>query len=255
MTASPPPRRGSTADAARDRGQSHVVGVALLLGVAVIALAALTATIGAVVESNAARADAARVAADFDGALDPVETTGRDRGRVSFTEGELRPVDRDLRVLNASGTVRRVRVDALVYAAGSRRVAFLAGAVVRGTGAAAEFRTPPPITASRSAPGTGVLVVGAARLGSPAAVSGTGGVRVALRTDVSHARSSLGEGRWRVAVETATPGPWRAFFDRQGATVRTRDLDGDGLASVVADYPGRRAAYLVVHDLDAEVAG
>lgn len=249
-----PPASRDPPDAGTERGQSHVVGVVLLLGVATIALATLTASLGAVVESNAARADAARVAADLDGALAPVETTGRNRGTVSFTEGELRPVERDLRVLDASGTVRRVRVDALVFSAGGNRVAFLSGAVVRGTGAAAEFRTPPPITASRSAPGTGVLVVGAPRLGSPAAVSGTGGVRLALRTDVSHARSRLGAGRWRVAVETAVPGPWRAFFDRQGATVRTRDFDGDGIDSVVAAYPGRRMAYLVVHDLNTEVA-
>jgi len=253
--APPAPRRGDPSGrSVGDRGQSHVIGVALLLGVAVIALATLTASIGAVVESNAARADAARVAADLDGALDPVETTGRNRGRVAFSEGELRPVERDLRVLNESGTVRRVGVDALVFADDRRRVAFLSGAVVRGTGERAEFRTPPPITASRNRSGTGVLVVGAARLGSPATVSGTGGVGVALRTDVSHDRTRLGTDQWRVAVETATPEPWRAFFGRQGATVRTRDIDGDGVASVVAEYPGSRTAYLVVHDLDTEVA-
>ena len=47
-----------------DRGQSNVVGVALLLAIAVISMGALTAAVGVVVDSTAARADADRVAAE-----------------------------------------------------------------------------------------------------------------------------------------------------------------------------------------------
>ena len=49
-----------------DRGQSNVVGVALLLGVAVVSMGALTAAVGVVVESSAGQADAERVATDLD---------------------------------------------------------------------------------------------------------------------------------------------------------------------------------------------
>jgi hypothetical protein len=241
------------------RAQSNVVGVAVLLGVVVVALGSLTAGIGTVVEQNAASADAARVATDLDDALEPVAATGVHRGRVSFSDGELQTVEREVRVLNESEVLRTVQADALVFTAGQRRVAFLAGGVVRGPPGNAVIRTPPPITASRDAGGgddpdsTGVLVVGAPRLDGTVGFSATGGGSVLLRTDVSHHRTTLGDGSYRVAVETATPGAWRRHFERQNATVTTRDFDGDGVTSVVAEYPGERVAYLVVHDMRLEV--
>jgi flagellin-like protein len=247
--------------ARRERGQSNVVGVAVLLAVVVVSLGSLTAAIGAVVDGNAAAADATRVASDLDGALDPVESTGAHRGRVSFTDGQLRTVERELRVVNESGVVRTVQVDALVFTAGERRVAFLAGAIVRGTPGNAWMRTRPPITASRSDDGgvaggnstDGVLAVGAPALNGSVAVSASGGGSVVLRTTVSHHRTELGGGIYGVAVETATPDAWRRHFERGSATVTTRDFDGDGVASVVARYPGERVGYLVVHDVRLEV--
>lgn len=242
-------------DATGRRGQSNVVGVAILLGVVVVALGSLTAGIGAVVDGNAAAADASRVAADLDSALEPVEATGVRRGRVSFTNGQLRTVERELRVLNESGVVRTVRVDALVFTSRDRRVAFLAGAIVQGRTGNGRMRTPPPITASRDSGGdaTGVIIVGAPVLNGSVAVSATGGESVLFRTDVSHHRTALADGTYGVAVETATPGAWRRYFERTNATVRTRDFDGDGVPSVVGTYPGERVGYLVVHDLRVEV--
>ncbi|PSP55344.1 hypothetical protein BRC82_06230 [Halobacteriales archaeon QS_1_67_19] len=235
-----------------DRGQSNVVGVALLLGITVVSLGSLTAGIGAVVDGNAAAADSARVAGDLDAALAPVEATGADRGRVSFTEGRLETVERELRVLNKSGTIRTVTVDALVFSAGDRRVAFLAGAVVRGPPDNARMRTAPPITASRNR-SDGVLVVGAPALNGSVAYAASGGGSVVLRTTVSHHRTALANDTYRVAIETATPDAWRRHFRAQNATVTTRDFDGDGVVSVVAAYPGDRVAYLVVHDMRLEV--
>lgn len=236
------------------RGQSNVVGVAILLGVTVMALGALTAGVGSVVDESAAGADAARVADGFDSALRPVETTGVRRGEVAFSAGQLRVVERDLRVISGTDT-RRVAVDALVYESGSRRVTFLAGAVVRGDGPGARVVRDPPIVASRG--DGGVLVVGAPRLdAATVGVSGRDGVRVTLRTNVSHDRDRLGAGRYRVAVETTTPVAWkRALRERGAEIVGTRDIDGDGTPSVVARFPGRRVAYLVVHDMDLEVTG
>jgi flagellin-like protein len=244
------------------RAQSNVIGVAILLGVVVVSLASLTAGIGTVVEQNAASADSARVATDLDSSLEPVAATGVHRGRVSFSDGQLQTAERELRVLNESAVVRTVQTDALVFTAGDRRVAFLAGAVVRGPPDNARVRTSPPITASRAdnntdngdnADDTGVLVVGAPELNGSVEFSATGGGSVVLQTDVSHHRTALGNGTYRVAVETATPDAWRRYFERQNATVTTRDFDGDSVPSVVAEYPGERVAYLVVHDLRLEV--
>ena len=239
------------------RAQSNVVGVAILLGVVVVSLGTLTAGIGSVVESNAASADATRVAADLDSAVEPVAATGIHRGRVSFTDGRLRTIERELRVLNDSGVVRTVGVDALVFTTEERRVALLAGAVVRGPPDNARMRTPPPFTASRTGRvdenESGVLVVGAPKLNGSVGFAASGGGSVVLRTDVSHHRAALGSDSYRVAVETATPEAWRRYFERQNATVTTRDFDGDGVVSVVGSYPGERVAYLVVHDLRLEV--
>jgi flagellin-like protein len=90
---------------AEDRAQSHVIGVVLLLGITVVAVGTLTATVGTVVEQNAAAADADRVATDLDGALDPVEATGVNRGRLSFADGRLATESRDLRLLDETGVV------------------------------------------------------------------------------------------------------------------------------------------------------
>lgn len=242
---------GSDGPRGNGRGQSNVVGVALLLGITVVALGALTATIGAVIGAHAASADAARVADGLGGALDPVEATGRNRGEIAFTEGSLRTVERDLRVLDGGGVRQTVGVGALVFEGNGHRVAYSAGAIVRGAGTGADLVEPPQITASRGS--GGVVVVGAPRLGGDADVAGSGGVTVTLQTDVLHNRTDLGRGRFGIAVETTTPGPWVEFFRGQNATVSRRDFDEDGLESVVARYPGQRQAYLVVHGMNLEV--
>jgi flagellin-like protein len=242
------------------RGQSSVVGVALLVGITVVSLGALTAGVGVVVEEHASRADAARVAGDIDAAIAPVETTGRHRGRVAFADGSLRTVERDLRVWNASEgeaeVVERVRVGGLVFESGNRRVASVSGAVLRGRGGGTTLRTPPPVTASTGDGNDGVLIVGAPRLGTGGvAVSGNGGTTATLRTNVTHDRTDLGRGTFAVSLETATPGPLASWFADRGARTRIEDTDGDGVPSVVARFDGERRAYLVVHEMRLEVGG
>ncbi len=233
-----------------DRAQSHVVGVALLLGIAVVSMAGITATVGTVVQENAAGADAARVADGFDAALDPVEATGVHRGRVAFARGTLRSEPRELRVLDSGGVDREVGVGALVFRAGDRRVTYLAGAILRGSDAGARMVERPPVTASRDR--AGVLVVGAPRVGDPATVSGRE-VSATLRTNVTHERIDLGDGEYRLAIETESPAAWERYFADRGRETTRRDFDGDGVGSVVATYEGTRTAYLVVHDLRTEV--
>lgn len=232
------------------RGQANVVGVALLVGVTVVALGLLTASVGTIVEENAARADAQRVAADLDAVLDPVETTGRNRGRISFADGQLDTVERDVRILDSAGVVERVRAGGVVFEAGDRRVAAVTGAIVRGRGTSADMYASPPITATE---GAGVLVVGVAKTGGEVHVGGSE-TTVVVRTTVEHTRRDLGNATYRVAVETATPEPWERYFRERNATVTRRDVDGDGVESVVASFPGERRGYLVVHDMNLEVA-
>lgn len=233
------------------RAQSHVVGVALMLGLAVVALGALTVGVGSVVDSQASNADVTRVAEVLGEALEGVERTGPATHQLSFTDGTLSTADRTLRVLENDTVVTREAVDALVFESGDRRVASVAGAVVRGQEGNAWLVDGPPITSSNR---TDVLVVGTPVLNTGhRTVSGQGGVTTTLQTNVSHAEYDLGTGEFAVAIETETPAAFERYFETQGATTERRTFPGDERESVVANYPGQRQAYLVVHDLQLEV--
>ncbi len=230
------------------RAQSHVVGVVLLLGLTAIAIGGLTASIGAIVDDQTSHADATSVAADFSSSLRPVETTGVRRGQVTFTEGTVSVVPREVRVLDDGGVRRTVDAGALVYESGDRRVAYVGGAVVRGRDESAWLERRPPITS-----GSDVLVVGVPRLGGSGSVGGTGGVTAPLETNVSHDRESLGTGEYRVAIETSATNAFERYANRMDATSTVRDFDDDGVPSVVVEYPGDREGFLVVHEMRLEV--
>lgn len=243
-------RGGSThGDGRYCRAQSHVVGVAILLAITTISLGVLTAGVGSLVQSNAAAADADRVA-DTLADIRPSESTGVERHRLAFGDGRLSVESRTVRVLDDGEVVAKHPADALRFESGERRVAFLAGAVVRGDGAAARVSTPPPFATSED-----LLVVGLPVLDAsgPDAVSSSSATTLTLRTDTRHERTALGDGEFSVAVETATPEAWERYFDERGAKTARRDFDGDGTPSVVATYSGERTAYLVVHEANLEV--
>lgn len=237
------------------RGQSNVVGVAILIGLTMLSLGALTAAVGTVVESNAAAADADRVADDLEAAIQPIETTGSHAGRVSFTDGELRTIDRTIRVAaGAAGATESdwitIAADGLVFESGSYRVLAVGGAIVRDHGGGTSMYRPPPVSASE-----GVVLVGIADLqfDGHTAVAGTEPTSLTLETDVTHDRRHLGEREVTIAVETDAPGAWERHFEGMGATVEREQFEEDEHVSVVATFEGSRTAYLVVHELALEV--
>jgi hypothetical protein len=233
------------------RAQSHVVGVALLLGIALVAIGTLTVGIGTVVESQAATADANRVADGIEGLADAADRTGSHSQQLSFTEGTLHTEQRRLRVLKDGAVVETRGVDALVFENGDRRVTLLAGAVVQAQGESAWLRAEPQITGSET---NEVLVVGAPTLSAGhVAASGTGGVTRTVRIDPTHSRQDLGTGTYAVAIETTTPAVFERHFEEMGAWTERKTFPGDDQQSVVAHFPGDRRGYLVVHDLSMEV--
>lgn len=254
-----PTRRGEVGASRSDResrGQSAVIGVALLVAITMVALGTMAASVGSVVDDAATDADVRRVTADFDRVLRPVETTGLTRGRVQFGSGSLRTTDRTVRILDADGVVEVHDATALVYTPGpgadrergGRRVTFLAGSILVTQGDYTRVVRPPPVAA-----GPGVLV-----LGLPVVQGnvGVGGRRLDLvvETRVTHTRRTLGNGTWRVAVETTTPNAWNRTFNETGGTpTALQDFDGDGTPSVVVAYPGQRRAHLVLHEVSLEV--
>ena len=234
------------------RAQSHIVGVVLLLGITTIALGGLTTVVGSIIDGQTATADERRVANALDSEFRPVEQTGSNRVDVRFSEGRLRTVDRELRVLNDSGVEREHDVGGLVYTSGANRVGFVGGAVTRGKPGNAWLVRGPPVTVTRD---NDTLVVGAVTLGERGAtVSGSGGVTARLRTNVTHDRTALPRADYRIAIETATPAPLARYLRDRVLSTATRDIDGDGVPSVVAGVAGQQELQLVVHRTNTEVA-
>jgi flagellin-like protein len=229
------------------RAQSNVVGVVLLVGITVVSLATLTAAVGTVVDTQTARADTARVADGLAASVRPVETTGTREGRITFLSGDLYTVERDLRVLDSGGVVAHRSVGALRFDGERGGATVVAGAVVR-RGVDTALVRPPPVRAAE-----GLLAVNAVRLRGNVSVAATGQTTATVRTTVTHRRTALGTGRFRVAIETTTPGPVAAHYRERGRAVERRDLDGDGVPSVVVQYPPGLDAVLVTHDTEVEV--
>jgi hypothetical protein len=233
------------------RAQSHVLGVALMLGLAVVALGALTVGIGNLVDSQAASADAQRMADGLDRAVVGTQRTGYHSHELHFSAGQLTTANRTLRVLEDGAVVTAHAVDTLVFENSEYRVRSLAGAVVRDDGYSATLVTPPPITHSEH---NEILVVGVPVLNAErVSIGGTGGITRTIETNVSHDRSDLGTGEFAVAIETTTPEPFMRYFEQRGLVVEQRTFPGDDNESIVVTFSGTRQAYLIVHDLQLEV--
>jgi hypothetical protein len=228
------------------RGQAHVVGVALLAAMTVLAVATMTAAVGTVVERRADAAGAARVATGFDDALSP-RGAGPRETRVPTPGGGVRTVDREVRLLAGGTTVRTFDANGLVYGSGADRVAFVAGGVARGRPGSAALVARPPLAVRN-----GVLLAGVTVLGAPPG-DATDAPTAVVRTDVSHDRVRRDAGDYRLAVETRTPGAWSRALPA-GLRTETRDVDGDGVPSVVVDAPDDVRLSLAVHRLDARVS-
>ncbi|MEF8821650.1 MAG: type IV pilin [Halovenus sp.] len=233
------------------RAQSHVVGVALMLGLAVVALGSLTVGVGTFVDSQAASADAQRMADGLDRAVQGTERTGFHSHSVSFSDGTLRTTDRTLRVLENNSIIQSYEIEALVYENDEFRITAVAGAVLRDSGHSSSLVSGPSVTSSRR---NGVLVVGVPRLNaSHTSVGGQGTITNSIETNVSHERFALGTGEYAVAIETATPAPFERYFEERDGTTRRRSFGGDEHESVVVTFPTNRQGYVVVHDLNLEV--
>jgi flagellin-like protein len=229
-----------------DRAQSATIGVAVLLAVTVVSIAALTVTVGSVVEETANASEARSVARAMDDALD-AERSGPHERRVTLTEGRLRTVERSVRLLDGTDPVATWSVGGLVYAAGPRRVRYVAGSIVHDAGDGVRLHAAPSVSRRDRALYVGVPILGAER------VALDGPTTVALRTNVTHERHHRPGDGVGLAVETETPGVWERQFEAMGATTTRRSFDEDGVPSVVARFGGVDDVYVFADDLHLEV--
>jgi len=228
------------------RAQSSIVGVAVLLAVAVVSIAALTVAVGSVIDEGASEAASQDVAASIDDAFD-TERSGSHTARLPLYDGRLRTVERSVRILDGPSVAFEYAVDGLVFTAADREVRYLSGATIRSTGGNAAFYTPPPITTRNRS-----LFLNVATLDTTS-VAVDGATAVTLRTNVTHDRRELRGRGTAIAIETRTPAVWERWFESTDATTTRRDIDDDGVPSVVARFPNVRSTYVFVHDLHLEV--
>ncbi|MFD1597705.1 DUF7289 family protein [Halobellus rarus] len=233
-----------------DRAQAAVVGVAILLGLTVLAVGGLTATAGSIVEDGAASASATRVGDDLETALGP--GTGERETTVELASGTIEVVNRTVWLLDDDGVVWAGHAGAVVYADGDQRVTGFAGAVVQSDPRRSRVSAPSRIAAAEGRLYVGVPVLNAS--GADGVSTGDHRLAVTLRTDGEAARQRLPTSSYRIAIETSTPAAWERHLRERGATTTRRDIDGDGTPSVVASFEGERTVHLVVHDVRLDLA-
>jgi hypothetical protein len=227
------------------RGQSTIIGVAILAAVTVLSIAALTTAAGTFVADGAAAANSQRVADDLADVGDGERTT-----IIRFSQGVLRVEERTLRVFGDEGTVAEVDVDALVYENRNRRVALLGGVLVEGRPGQAAVRGPPPVVVGEERLLVDVVALNAS---GSAAVGGSNPVSVTVQTDATHSYRVLESAEHAVAIETTTPRAWERAFEAAGLSHSRRDLDDDGVPSVVGESPTALSLDLAIHDLRAVI--
>ncbi len=238
-----PPSEGGT------RGQTAVVGVALLLALTVLAIGGLTATAGSIVDDGATTAATTRVGADLATALGPAP--GNSKTTLELTDGTIRVVNRSVWLLTGDDVVWAAHAGAVVYADGDQRVTGFAGAVVRSDDRGSRMVAPSRITPARESLYVGVPTLNAT--GADGIATGDRRLAVTLRTDAETARDTLPAGDYRVAVETRDPEAWERHLSDRGAATERRDIDGDGVPSVVASFDSHKTVRLVVHDIRLDV--
>ena len=229
-----------------NRAQSTPVGVAVLLAVTVVSMSVLTVAVGSVVQEGASEAETRDATAAIHAALD-TDRSGPAERRLALHEGRLRTVERSVRVLAGTSVAFERSVGGLVFAAGDRRVRYVAGATVRDGGTGAALVAAPSLSVRGRTLFVGLPVLDA----SAVAVDGPG--TVALRTNVTHDRRHLTGGGFAVAIETRTPAVWDRWADDIGATTTRRSFDNDGVPSVVVRFPDTDDVYVFVHELQLEV--
>lgn len=228
------------------RGQSTVVGVAVLLAVTMASIAVLTAGVGTVIDDAATAAEVDQVT-DRLVTLFPHGSPAEARsGPVHVTTGTFATVERQFRVLTDEGVIFTRDVDALRYTSGTRQVTVHTGAVIRGTGDAARFRRPPALSVAADN-GSRTVYLAVPTVETTVSRTVVHPTRLAVTVDATADRRSLPAGEYRIAFETTAVTPWRTWLESKGYATTVRDLDGDGVPSVVATIPaGSRVAIVVI---------
>lgn len=232
-----------------DRGQANVVGVAVLVGLTMLGVAAVIAGVGTVVDSAASEASTAAVAGDLDALLESAVRHHRGSSTIQLHGGRLEPTTRQVQVTHDGDPVVERAIGGLRYRGPDGRgvVTVLNGAIVRSDGRRRQVKQPPRVTVTDRS--TGSLMIGIVDLQwhGPSTAARNGALAVETTRDVRRHRAAPAS--LQVSVETAMPVQWEEWFRNHGATVSRSDTDADGITTVQASF-GNRSLYVVVYEVE-----
>ncbi|MFB6146405.1 MAG: hypothetical protein ABEJ08_01800 [Halobacteriaceae archaeon] len=216
----------------------------------VLSVAGLTVAASTMLDAQTARAELDHAADDLTAALLPAGQPAPSGGPVDLPPGQLTTVDREVRLLRGGEPVAVVEAGGLAFRGRAGTVRLVAGASIRSVGGRATMTRPPRLLGGLTRDGPVVISVAAVNGSVHAAARDVAGIAVAG----AHRERRIGGGAVRLAVETATPTPWRGHLaDRAGvAVVAERDLDGDGIPSVVTTVEAE-SVRLLIHELEVRV--
>lgn len=238
-----------------DRGQSAIIGVALLLAITVVSVGVLTAGTGILVDEAAQEADLERIGQRFVAGYQPATLDGSTTMALSLTGGHLDSSPRTITITRSGDVVTRVQTVAIRYERAGRAVTVLGGAVLQSRADGARFIREPNVVTRFGGDGDRVLTLSLVVLLGQVdeQIDEPRGVRLAF--DATHEWRDPGAGRYTVRVETVTPAAWARYFEEVGGDVRVTERPGEEVSVVIAELGRVTEARLIVHHVEVVADG
>lgn len=237
------------------RGQSAIIGVALLLALTIVSVGVLTAGTGILVDEAAQGADAQRLADRLITAYNPTTLEGTTTLSLSLTGGQIKTAPRRITIRRFGDIVATFETQSLRFQRGDHYVSVLGQAVVRGQAGRARFVRDPGMV---SVFGTGedrTLSLSIVTLAGPLDQTVMEGESLQLAFQASHERRDPGAGRYTISIETATPDPWVEYFEDSAVSVRVIGEPESQTQVVIAELGRVSRARLIVHHVELRSDG
>lgn len=237
------------------RGQSAVIGVALLLGLTIVSVGVLTAGTGMLVDEAAQGADANRVADRWATAYNPTTLEGTTTLSIALTGGQFTTKERRITVRRFGDVVGTFETNVLVFEEGDHQVTVIGQAVVRGQAGRARFVRNPSLVTVFGSEDDRTLSISIVALSGQVDKGVRSQTPLRLQLTGSHERRDPGAGRYTISIETATPKIWVDYLADLARSVRIVGDDSSQTKLVVAELGQVSRARLIIHRVEVETDG
>lgn len=242
-------------DRAQTRGQSAIIGVALLLGLTIVSVGVLTAGSGILVDEAAQGADAQRVADRLVTAYNPTTLEGTTTLSLAPTGGQFTTAERRITLRRFGEVVATFETKALRFDRGGHHVIVLGQAIIRGQADRARFVREPGLVTVFGAEGERTLSVSVIALTGQVDQTMTQQQRLRLPLRGSHERRDPGAGGYTISIESATPELWEEYLADIALSVRIVGDDGSETKLVIAELGRVSRARLIIHQVEIKTDG